>query len=135
MITETNEQVPDLSVNPFDQLNGTYIKLERDKAKVLLITDWKIEVIQKFKDDKASKELGRDVLKKQLEFSAKVLNEDGRPTTGIFTTTSLNAMKGLKEVLSKYFPDTKTPRLIRIKKIGEGIKTMYDIEEQEIKAK
>lgn len=125
---EINEQTikPEQMKNPFDEIGGTYVKLEKDKAKVLLLTNWKLEHIKRFKDDKTGE------LKDQLEFSADVLNEDGKPTSGIFTTTSINAIKGLKEVFGKYWPNTTTPRLVRIKKIGEGKSTVYDIEEQKI---
>ena len=114
-----------LDVNPFDQISGDYVKLEKDKAKLLVLMDWKIETIKKFKDDKGE-------LKEQLEFSALVISEDDKPANKVFTTTSFNAMKGLKEVFAKYWPDTQTPRKIRIKKIGEGKATIYDIEEQQL---
>jgi hypothetical protein len=109
--------------NPFDEVGGTYLKLERDKAKILLLTNWTVQKINKFKDDKGN-------IKEQMEFSADVLSEDGVACNKIFATTSFSALQGLKEVFSKYFPDTITPRLIRIKKIGEGKSTVYDIEEQ-----
>jgi hypothetical protein len=112
--------------NPFDDVGGTYLKLERDKAKILLLTNWKVQKINKFKDDKGN-------LKEQMEFSADCLSEDGQPVNKIFATTSFSALQGLKEVFSKYYPDTATPHLIRIKKIGEGKSTVYDIEEQPLK--
>lgn len=112
-------------VNPFDQISGDYIRLERDKAKILIMANWKIKKIKKFKDDKGE-------LKEQLEFTADVLHEDGQPCKKIFTTTSYNCMKGLKEIFSKNYPDTAKPVKIRIKKIGEGKSTIYDIEEQPI---
>ena len=75
----------------WDDVNvGSYIKLERDKAKVLLLVNWKVREISKFTDDKTG------LPKKQIEFVADVLNEDGTPCQKIFTTTSVNALKGLK---------------------------------------
>jgi hypothetical protein len=114
--------------NPFDDVGGTYLKLERDKAKILLLVNWKVQKINKFKDDKGNP-------KEQMEFSADVLSEDGQPCNKIFATTSFSALQGLKEVFSKYFPDTTTPHLIRIKKIGEGKSTVYDVEEQPLQKK
>lgn len=108
----------------WDSIGGDYLKLEKDKAKLLLIIDWKLEHIKKFKDEHGN-------LKEQIEFSARVLSEDGKPADKIFTTTSFNALKGLKEVLIN--KKNTEPVLIRIKKIGEGKSTVYDIEEQEIK--
>lgn len=111
--------------NPFNQISGDYVKLDRDKAKILVLCNWRVERIKKFKDDKGE-------LKEQPEFSADVISEDGQPVTKVFTTTSYNAMNGLKAILSKYWPDITTPRKIRIKKIGEGKSTIYDIEEQKL---
>jgi hypothetical protein len=110
-------------VNWDDINSGSYVKLERDKAKVLLLLNWKLQRIAKFKDDKGN-------LKQQIEFSADVLSEDGKPCQKVFTTTSLNALDGLKQIFS--FKDGKKAVQIRIKKIGEGIKTYYDIEEQKL---
>ena len=109
----------------WDDVNvGSYIKLERDKAKVLLLVNWKVREISKFTDDKTG------LPKKQIEFVADVLNEDGTPCQKIFTTTSVNALKGLKEIFA--FKKNDKALKIRIKKIGEGVKTVYDIEEQAI---
>lgn len=112
--------------NPFDSIGGDYVKLDKDKAKFLVLTNWRIDRIKKFKDDKTGE------LKEQDEFVAEVVNEDGQPCSKTFTTTSYNAMKGLKNVFAKYWPDTARPVSIRIKKIGEGKATVYDIEEQKI---
>jgi hypothetical protein len=107
----------------WDDVEEGFVKLERDKAKMLLLIDWKLEHIKKFKDDSGN-------LKEQIEFSATVLSEDGKPANKIFTTTSFNALKGLKFVFLGR--NTKEPVLIRIKKMGEGKSTVYDIEEQKI---
>ena len=120
---KTQQEIMKETPNPFDNIGGTYLKLERDKAKILLLTNWTVQEINKFKDDKGNP-------KKQMEFSADCISEDGKPCNKIFATTSYSALQGLKDVLNKYFPDTITPRLIRIKKIGEGKSTVYDIEEQ-----
>lgn len=125
MNEENIKPIDNNNKNPFDNLLGDkYIKLEKDKAKVLLLSNWRIDRIKKFEDPKTKQ------LKEQDEFVADVTSEDGLKVEKIFTTTSLNAMKGLKIVFSKYWPDTQTPRLVRIKKIGEGKATIYDIEEQ-----
>ena len=108
----------------WDDVGGDYVKLDKDKAKMLLIVDWSLERVKKFKDDDGN-------LKEQIEFSAKVLSEDGKPASNIFTTTSINALKGLKEVLLE--KDEHTPVMLRIKKIGEGKSTVYDIEETAVK--
>jgi hypothetical protein len=118
-----NEIAPVNDQKTWDDIGGDYIKLEKDKAKVLLLIDWSLAHIEKFKDDAGN-------LKKQIEFSAKVLSEDGKPAKKVFTTTSINALKGLKEVF--YMRDNKKPILVRIKKIGEGKSTIYDIEEQKL---
>jgi len=107
----------------WDEIGGDYLKLEKDKAKTLLLIDWRLDHIKKFKDDQGN-------LKDQIEFSAVVLSEDGKPCARkLFTTTSFNALKGLKEVFNGR---KNEPVLIRIKKIGEGKSTIYDIEEQKI---
>jgi hypothetical protein len=118
-------EVVEASKNPWDSIGGDYVRLERDKAKMLILTNWSISKIKKFKDDKGE-------LKEQTEFSAEVLSEDGYPAKKVFSTTSINALKGLKTIFSKYWPDTTTPRMIRIKRMGEGKSTIYDIEEQNI---
>lgn len=115
----------------WDSIEEGYVKLDREKAKLIMIIDWKLEYIQKFRDEKMTKELGREVLKKQIEFSATVISEDGKPAQKVFTTTSINALKGLKDVLKN--KKNTSPILLRIKKMGEGKTTFYDIEEQEIK--
>jgi hypothetical protein len=131
MKTMENEKIPEIeqhneeAKNPFDDIGGDYVKLERDKAKILLLHNWKIEDIEKFKDEAGN-------LKKQKEFSADVLSEDGQKVKKVFATTSFNALKGLKDVFSKYWPDNNRVVMIRIKKIGEGKSTIYDIEEQPI---
>lgn len=117
----------------WDDIGGDYVKLDKDKAKLLLLIDWKLEHIKKFKDEEASKQAGHEILKDQIQFSATVLSEDGQPASKVFTTTSYNALKGLKDVLKG--KNNKTPVLIRLKKIGEGKSTVYDIEAQEIPKK
>lgn len=105
----------------WDDVNtGSYVKLEKDKAKILLLVNWKLQKIERFKDDKGN-------VKQQIEFSADVLSEDGKPCQKVFTTTSVNALAGLKEVFA--YKDSKKAVMIRIKKIGEGVKTVYDVEE------
>lgn len=126
--TKIQEEIVDLKKedvlkNPFDDIGGTYLKLEPGKAKMLLLKNWKIEKIKKFTDDKGN-------LKEQMEFSADVLSEDGVACNKVFATTSWNALQGLKTIFSPYFPNVERPVLIRIKKIGEGKSTVYDIEEQ-----
>lgn len=128
-MTNENEKISEEQVNmnneknPFDEIGGDYIKLEKDKAKILLLVNWKIENIKKFKDEEGN-------LKEQKEFQADCLNEDGVICKKVFATTSFNALKGLKEVFGKYWPETSRAVKIRIKKIGEGKATIYDIEEQ-----
>lgn len=120
---EITKRLDAAAKNPFDDIGGTYLKLEPGKAKILLLANWKIEKIKKFKDEKGN-------LKEQMEFSADVLSEDGVTCNKIFSTTSWNALQGLKNIFSPYFPNVSKPVLIRIKKIGEGKSTVYDIEEQ-----
>lgn len=109
--------------NPWDNIGGDYVKLETGKAKIMIVSNWKIEKVKKFKDEAGN-------LKEQDEFSCEVYSEDGNPVNKTFATTSFNALKGLKEVFSKYWPDTAKPVAIRIKRMGEGKQTVYDIEEQ-----
>lgn len=116
---EDNKQTRIVS---WDDIGGDYVRIDKEKAKILMLIDWKLDIIKKFKDDNGN-------LKEQIEFSATVLSEDGKPCNKIFTTTSFNCMKGLKEILKNTETNTK-PILIRIKKIGEGKSTIYDIEEQ-----
>ena len=113
--------------NPFDDLGGNFVKLEKDKAKVLLLTNWKIEEVEKFIDEKTGK------LKKQKQFSADVLNEDGVNCNKKFDTTSVFAMIALGKIFSKDWPRNDIPHLVRIKKIGEGKGTIWDVEEQQSK--
>lgn len=108
----------------WNDIGGSYVKLEPDKAKILILIDWNLKFVKKFKDEKTGE------LKEQLEFSARVLSEDGKPTDKQFTTTSLNAQNGLKKILID--KDPSKPVCLRIKKLGEGKQTIYDIEEQKI---
>jgi hypothetical protein len=108
----------------WDDIGGEYVKLEKDKAKILVIIDWSLAHVRKFKDEKTGE------FKDQIEFSAKVLSEDGKPASKVFSTTSFNAQMGLKEVLKD--KDGTKPVCLRIKKIGEGKQTVYDIEEQKL---
>jgi hypothetical protein len=128
---EMNKIEPiDNNKSMWDKIDEGYVKLDRDKAKIIIIMNWKVEDIEKFRDEKESQRLGKDVLKKQTEFSADVISEDGKPANKTFSTTSVNAMRSLRIVL--YDKSPNTPVQLRIKKIGEGVKTVYDIEEQEI---
>lgn len=110
----------------WDDIDEGYVKLERDKAKMLLIVDWVLQHIKKFRDEQGN-------LREQIEFSATVLSEDGQPAKKIFTTTSFSALKGLKIALKDKNPSI--PVMLRIKKMGEGVKTIYDIEAQEYRQK
>jgi hypothetical protein len=104
----------------WDDIGGGFVKIERDKAKVLLVQGWKVEQIKKFKDDKGE-------LKEQIEFSCDVLNEDGQNVNKKYNTTSYSALRSLKEIF--YLRPNLSPVLIRVKKIGDGKSTIYDIEE------
>ena len=108
----------------WNDIDDGYVKIEKDKAKQLMIIDWNLEKIRKFTDEKTGQ------LKENISFKATVLSEDGKPAQKTFTTTSISALKGLKEILKD--KDSKKPVLLRIKKIGEGKATIYDIEELEI---
>ena len=119
-ITETNKPVENL----WDEVNNGFIKLEKDKAKILIIMNWKLERVEKFKDEKTQQ------LKKQIEFSADVLSEDGKPTKKVFSTTSKNLISAIGEIVKDRF--NTEPIQLRIKKIGEGVKTIYDVEQQTI---
>lgn len=123
MECETMENQTEMN-KMWDEIGGGYVKLEKDKAKFLMLIDWNLAWIEKFKDEKGN-------IKKQIEFTAKVLSEDGSPVDKIFSTTSIGAIDGLKKILKT--KDPKKPVLIRIKKMGEGKTTIYDVEEQPIK--
>lgn len=123
MEEQIKTEVIDLKKNektPWDDIGGGFVKMERDKAKVLLVQNWKVETIEKFKDDKGE-------LKKQIEFSCDVISEDGVSVNKKYNTTSYSALRSLKEIF--YLRQNNAPVLIRIKKIGDGKSTIYDIEE------
>jgi hypothetical protein len=113
-------EIKNTESNAWDNIGGGFVKVERDKAKILLVQNWKVEPIEKFKDDKGE-------LKKQIEFSCDVLTEDGQTVNKKYNTTSYSALRSLKEIF--YLRQNNAPVLIRIKKIGDGKSTIYDIEE------
>lgn len=125
--TETETPKEEIASNPFDDIiSNMFVKLEKDKAKYLLLTNWKIVKIDKFKDEKTG------LPKIQDEFSALCLSEDGTACNKNFTTTSINCIIGLSKVFSRDWPRTDIPHLVRIKRLNEGKATIYDVEEQPI---
>lgn len=117
---EKMENETQKEMNAWDNIGGDYVKIESGKAKVLLVQNWKVQQIKKFKDDNGN-------LKEQIEFSCDVISEDGMSVNKKYNTTSYSALRGLKEIFNNR--QSTAPVLIRVKKIGEGKSTVYDVEE------
>lgn len=85
-----------------------FVKFEAEETKILKITNWKLEKIEKFN-------------KEQIELVADVLEEDGETVEKKFTTTSNRLKKKLRPLL-----ETKKPEetiTISVLKVGDKYDT------------
>lgn len=94
---------------------GSFVHLETEKRKVLVLKDWKLEKVQKFGEE-------------MVEFSAKVVEEDDKELKEdkYFTTTS----NRLKTKFRPIFEGVETDKEVRvaITKFGEKFNTNYGVE-------
>jgi len=102
--------------------SGKFVTLEEGEAKKLVITNWKLEKVEKFD-------------KEQIELVADILEEDGEEITSkdgkLFTTTSNRLKNKLRPLLEERKPTDKIG--ISIIKIGDKFNTNYSVKEFEIK--
>ena len=94
-----------------------FVGFEENEDKVLVINNWKLEEVEKFG-------------KKGIEFSAEVIEEDGKDLTGLdepklLTTTSRRLKKALRPLVEN--ADPKTPLKIKVLKIGDKFDTKYSV--------
>ena len=98
--------------------SGKYVTLEEDESKTLVITNWKLEQVDKFGE-------------LQIELTANVVEEDGKtiPITDekVFTTVSNRLKTKLRAVLENRQPTEKVA--ISIMKIGSKFNTNYSVKE------
>jgi len=96
--------------------SGKYVKLETEETKKIVITNWKLEEVEKFGN-------------KQVEFMSEVIEEDGEEITGerFFTSVSNRLKKKLRPILEgkKSGDEVK----ISIIKIGDKFNTNYSVKE------
>ncbi len=106
----------------WDELNlgGNYIKFEKDVRKKLVIKNW--ELLQK-----EGKKYESEEMELKTFFVADVLVEDKITCEKILSSSSRPLLVGMKKILMDQAPEVA--RLISVKKLGEGTKTTYDIED------
>lgn len=95
--------------------SGKYIRLEQDKEKRLVITNWRLVKVKKFE-------------KEEVEFIADVLKEDGKectPIMKVFSTTSNRLKAKLRPLLENIEPASKIE--LAIIKIGDKFDTQYSV--------
>ena len=94
--------------------SGAYVKLVEGETKVLKMTNWKLEKVDKFGSE-------------QVELSADVLMEDGEQVEKEFSTTS-NRLKGkLRPILEG--KDKTGIVEVSLIKIGTQFDTQYAVKE------
>ena len=94
-----------------------YVGFEEGENKELVIKDWKLEEVEKFG-------------KKSIEFSAEVVEEDGKDKTDLeepklLTTTSRRLKKALRPILEGR--DPTQPVKVTVLKIGDKFDTQYSV--------
>lgn len=94
--------------------SGKYVQLVADEEKKLIITNWRFEEVEKFKD-------------KQIELQADCIEEDGETVEKEFTTTSNRLKKKLRPILED--KDNSEQVSISVMKVGEAFETQYSVKE------
>lgn len=92
---------------------GNFVVLEQDTEKVLVITNWELQYIDKFD-------------KEQIELTADVAEEDGKKVEDRkFSTTSSRLKKKLRPLLEG--KDRTTRVKVSILKVGDKFDTQYSV--------
>ncbi|QDP57878.1 MAG: hypothetical protein Unbinned1693contig1002_22 [Prokaryotic dsDNA virus sp.] len=92
-----------------------FVSLESDNEKKLVITNWRLEEVEKFGS-------------KEIELQADVVQEDGEVVKEkLFTTTSKRLKKKLRPILEG--KDAKTNVSVSILKVGDKYDTQYSVKE------
>lgn len=92
--------------------NNNYVRLEEDKQVTLLLTEWKLQRVEKFGEE-------------LVEFTSKVLEENGVPVDKLFSTTS----NRLKSKLRPIFQNLQGQEKVRISilPIGSNFERQYGV--------
>ena len=98
--------------------NKGFVGFESDKQKILVITEWKLQ--KRASDAK----IGAD----EIEFEAKVVEEDGKEVEKMLNTTSKRFKMKLKPILENRQATEKVK--ISVLKVGDKFDTQYSIVEQ-----
>lgn len=98
--------------------SGMFVELKEDTLKVLVITDWKFE--KRGADAK--------IAPGEIEFKAKVVEEDGQASSGkLFTTTSKRLKTKLRPILEG--KESSGTVKLSLLKVGERFDTQYSVKE------
>ena len=93
---------------------ANFIKLEEDKEKTIVITNWKNIKKEKFGE-------------RVVEFTAEVIEEDDQNVNKIFTTSSNRLKTKLQPILQPKEPQTKVKLIIV--RMGKEFNTQYSVRE------
>jgi len=91
-----------------------FVKLETDMAKIVVLTNHKLEAVEKF---------GENV----IEFQSDVIEEDGKPCEKVFTTSSRRLKSKLRPIFEKKQPTDKVK--ISVLRVGDRFDTQYSVKE------
>jgi hypothetical protein len=91
-----------------------FVKLESDKEKILVLTNQKLERVEKF---------GKEV----VEFQADVLEEDGKAVEKVFGASSKRLKTKLRAIFENKNQTDKTK--ISILRVGDRFDTQYSVKE------
>ena len=112
---EVNNKMAEENITWDDAISsGAFIKLKEGESKVLKITNWKLEKVDKFGAE-------------QVELSADVLLEDGQQVEKEFSTTSNRLKSKLRPILEG--KDKTGMITVSIIKVGDKFDTQYAVKE------
>ena len=95
--------------------SGNFVVLVQDEMKTVVITNWRLENVEKFGEPK-------------IELIADTLEEDGEPVKDkIFSTVSMRLKNKLRPILENKNPLEKVK--ISVIQIGEKYNTQYSCKE------
>jgi len=91
-----------------------FIRLEQDESKELVLTNWKIQKVEKFGET-------------QIEFSADCVEEDGEVVEKLFNTSSNRLKRKLRPIFEG--KDNGDKVKISVLKVGDKFDTQYSVKE------
>jgi len=94
----------------WEKFETEYIQLETGRSKKLKLTDW---------------QQGAWFNKQGVRFA--VIEEDSRPVSKTFTTTSRQIIRALKPIIQKAEEQDSDVISVYILRIGEGLNTLYEV--------